>query len=709
MNEKKKLRRLPKRILSFVLTLTMILTLLPISSTIVYADTLQIPNDATIIEEDYRKDDAGSFYLYLVDKNGNEELYGKLFYDRFVSTKTIMLSTDIKSVRLVKDSGYEVNLDQLTLNGIAPNGFERKLSKTDKDLIELENVLTFELQGKGNLVISARAPKTVSDESMAVKFPNSNFMKTITMDSECYTYDMDSNVCTLSNVKIVPDKSNLFKSVIAYPGSGHPVAPIDYYVANDDDYLYIYSEVFGDNTLDHGKDHSGIYVLCDDEVKYYAVYTTEENEYGYWDFTYTNSRLEYDYQHMTYLVKIPRADILDAGNSVKLVFEYYGTLSGHLHEWEYRSEGSKIIATCNGWGECDANNGKAEISLIAEPQNYSGDSCSFSKADIFGETDFETFNTATENSLSVSDIKIYATDNEGNKTGSAIDLVTSKGQYIAELECEIPDYSSTHSASICNEEHGYGSGVIEIKKVWGSWWTSKGDTAGYCSLQEGDRIESLNINLSGGGEVYLDNVALTENRENVSAKIVKLDGDKIYLCANHDASVNNICTTCGYGDKLNPVAKIVFDVTQNHAHGSWTYQTDGATLTATCGVNGCELPNSKVSLTLTATSQNYSGSEVSASYDTEEVKAWKAATGKDAPEILYYLADGTTPTNEANSGAEGMNKAPKNVGSYVAKATVNFMTLKMTVEFEEGVQEKAVMKEVLKNCKKVEDDCEIYI
>ena len=44
----------------------------------------------------------------------------------------------------------------------------------------------------------------------------------------------------------------------------------------------------------------------------------------------------------------------------------------------------------------------------------------------------------------------------------------------------------------------------------------------------------------------------------------------------------------------------------------------------------------------------------------------------------------------------------------VKDATVNFMMLKMIVEFEEGKDPKAVMPEVLKNCKKVEDDCEIF-
>ena len=45
----------------------------------------------------------------------------------------------------------------------------------------------------------------------------------------------------------------------------------------------------------------------------------------------------------------------------------------------------------------------------------------------------------------------------------------------------------------------------------------------------------------------------------------------------------------------------------------------------------------------------------------------------------------------------------------VKAATVNFMTLKMQVEFEEGQDPKAVMTQVRKNCKKVEDDCEIFL
>ncbi len=58
--------------------------------------------------------------------------------------------------------------------------------------------------------------------------------------------------------------------------------------------------------------------------------------------------------------------------------------------------------------------------------------------------------------------------------------------------------------------------------------------------------------------------------------------------------------------------------------------------------------------------------------------------------------------------ANKMEQAAKKT-SGVKDATVNFMTLKMIVEFEDGADSRAVMQQVLKNCKMVEDDCEIYL
>ena len=58
--------------------------------------------------------------------------------------------------------------------------------------------------------------------------------------------------------------------------------------------------------------------------------------------------------------------------------------------------------------------------------------------------------------------------------------------------------------------------------------------------------------------------------------------------------------------------------------------------------------------------------------------------------------------------ANKMEQAAKNTDG-VKDATVNFMMLKMIVEYEEGSDPKKVMKEVQKNCKVVEDDCEIFL
>ena len=55
-----------------------------------------------------------------------------------------------------------------------------------------------------------------------------------------------------------------------------------------------------------------------------------------------------------------------------------------------------------------------------------------------------------------------------------------------------------------------------------------------------------------------------------------------------------------------------------------------------------------------------------------------------------------------------MEEATKKVDG-VASAVVNFMTQKMTVEFEDGQEPNTVMKNVLKVCRKIEPDCEIEL
>ena len=61
----------------------------------------------------------------------------------------------------------------------------------------------------------------------------------------------------------------------------------------------------------------------------------------------------------------------------------------------------------------------------------------------------------------------------------------------------------------------------------------------------------------------------------------------------------------------------------------------------------------------------------------------------------------------ANCANKMEDAARKTAG--VKEVTVNFMTQKMIVEFEEGADAAAVMEQVAAACKKVEEDCEIFL
>lgn len=61
----------------------------------------------------------------------------------------------------------------------------------------------------------------------------------------------------------------------------------------------------------------------------------------------------------------------------------------------------------------------------------------------------------------------------------------------------------------------------------------------------------------------------------------------------------------------------------------------------------------------------------------------------------------------ANCAAKMEEAVKKTEG--VKDATLSFMTLKLKVEFEDGVNIDEVMQKAYKNCKVVEDECEIYL
>ena len=269
------------------------------------------------------EDNAVTLYA---DYGNGYELLSKLYFDKEVSETSFTIDSPITSLRVVKGVCYELNIDRLTLDGVCPEGYERKLSATDNDLIEVVDYTDFAFSGKGELVISARAPEDIMGEQYSFKFPTCN-AGVFNKNSFYYDYSLNSNYGAFSTTKlVVPSEDYLFVDEMCYPDSGHPNAPMNIYVSNDDENLYVFFEAFGDNTFDHGKDFAGVYVKCGDEIKSYKVHTVEENEYGRWWFDYTNSSNEYDWEHMSYVVTFPLAEI-ESSDNLELAFEYYGTMS----------------------------------------------------------------------------------------------------------------------------------------------------------------------------------------------------------------------------------------------------------------------------------------------------------------------------------------------------------------------------------------------
>ena len=113
-----------------------------------------------------------------------------------------------------------------------------------------------------------------------------------------------------------------------------------------------------------------------------------------------------------------------------------------------------------------------------------------------------------------------------------------------------------------------------------------------------------------------------------------------------------------------------------HAH-SFTYETSGATITATCGnTTGCSLASSdyKVTLTIVKPTLTTYGGEGNAAATLDALDAFKEATGKTiaATDIKYVGRDGTSYDESTT--------APTGAGKYTAKITVEGETAAVNYE-----------------------------
>ncbi|MBR0129686.1 MAG: carbohydrate-binding domain-containing protein, partial [Firmicutes bacterium] len=305
-----------RKLLSILLTLALCLGMMPAAaaaapSVAQTAKTLAADDNAVKLYADY-----GSGFEYLTS----------ICFGKKVSEQSVSVDRPFTALRIVRGNCYELDLDRLTLNGKCPAGFERKLSNTDNDLIEIGESMDFRLSGSGELVIASRAPVELMGPEYSFKFPNRN-LGDILPGSYFYSYTLGSKTGSFSDedVLVIPDKDYLFLSEMCHPASGHPDAPMDIYLADDGETLFVFFEAFLDNTFDHGKDFAGVHVKEGNTVKSYKVHTTETNEYGRWWFAYTDSSEDFSWEHMCYVVEIPLKELESEDGELDLAFEYYGT------------------------------------------------------------------------------------------------------------------------------------------------------------------------------------------------------------------------------------------------------------------------------------------------------------------------------------------------------------------------------------------------
>ena len=115
-----------------------------------------------------------------------------------------------------------------------------------------------------------------------------------------------------------------------------------------------------------------------------------------------------------------------------------------------------------------------------------------------------------------------------------------------------------------------------------------------------------------------------------------------------------------------------------HTH-SFNYSATGATITATCGTEGCTLTNSQATLTIEKpTLTTYGETGKSAEATLTGLEAFNTATSKTiaATEIKYVGRDGTTYTENAT--------APTDAGKYTAKMTVEGKTASVDYEIDKA-------------------------
>lgn len=285
----------------------------------------------------------GEIVIYLA-KGKKWQQVGSLRYDKYLRESKLDLSKFISGtkpvkLKLIQKGGGSAHLDAVILGTKLPltvNGVKgmplTKLSKRDDDLINLEKQgveLTFPAAGKNKTLTVAARVESVKISQTPFQFPLRNLYRKMDVNSEFYTYKLNSARETLklgSMQKATSNQKTFYQERVS-PESGHPTGIIYGWVSNDDQNLYVAQEFTPDNTMDGDKDYAKVYVRTDSGLKEFKV-SVPETKWGKSSFIYTD---KVAYQHKFYEFVIPLKELgLENGDldkDVSIAFAGYGTMS----------------------------------------------------------------------------------------------------------------------------------------------------------------------------------------------------------------------------------------------------------------------------------------------------------------------------------------------------------------------------------------------
>ena len=219
----------------------------------------------------------------------------------------------------------------------------------------------------------------------------------------------------------------------------------------------------------------------------------------------------------------------------------------------------------------------------------------------------------------------------------------------------------TNGAGIGGGNEGNGSNVtINGGKVYATGGTNGAGIGG------GDYANGGIVTINGGtvdaktiGNTSATSIGNGRYKSNAGSLIVA--STHVAYSSNSpitDANKTSATAVQGSGAAMNIARQHYMLVEEGNLHThSFTYSADGATMTATCSAEGCNLTDNKVSFTIIAENATYDSNTHGATVD---FTAWEAA-GLPALAV-QYTGRGTTTYDSTT--------APTNVGTYKASITL---------------------------------------